>query len=91
MKTQVQTLVSMMRKGWVSTADAFNAGVTSYHRRLADFRKASSGITTNAEGMRLLSCYLVNGKPYKLQRMTMEIPTRWGKSKIVKYRLVAVK
>ena len=90
MKTQVQTLVSMMRKGWVSTADAFNAGVTSYHRRLADFRQDYWAIAADSHGQPM-RCYAVNGKPYKLQRMTMEIPTRWGKSKIVKYRLVAVK
>jgi hypothetical protein len=87
--SQVNVLISLLRSKWTGTAEAWGAGISSFHRRLADFR--TKHITCKGYGNDIFFGYEVNGKLYKLQRMTMEIPTRWGKSKIVKYRLVAVK
>lgn len=90
MKTQVQTLVSMMRKGWVSTWDACQAGVTSFHRRLSDFREDHISGAYTADNVFRWG-YLINGKMYDLIDRERTVKTRWGKAKIKEYRLVAVK
>jgi hypothetical protein len=87
--SQATVLISLLRSKWTGTAEAWGAGISSFHRRLADFRDKHFQ-SVDAFGWHE-ERYNVNGNIYKLQRMTMEIPTRWGKSKIVKYRLVAIK
>jgi hypothetical protein len=89
--SQVNVLISMMKKRWIGSAEAWDAGISSLHSRLAEFRQKHSWPYMCPKTDLMFTVYNINEKYYKLQRMTMEIPTRWGKSKIVKYRLLAVK
>jgi hypothetical protein len=88
--SQVNTLIVMMRKGWVSTDDAFRAGITSFHRRLADFRMRRSWRIENGT-LYPEEFYTISGKDYILKDRERQIFTRWGKAKIKEYRLQAVK
>jgi len=93
MQTQVQTLIKMLKRGWVSTGDAFNAGITSYHRRLADLREQTRTVYECESGEFTVagSPYRIAGKDYRLKERNRSIKSRWGRVTIKEYKLVAVK
>lgn len=80
--SQVKKLIHMMQRQWVSTMDAFNEGITSYHRRLSDFREQYPHIGKGR---------LIDGKYYHLELRQRPIETRWGEAKITEYRLKRAK
>ena len=85
--SQVQVLADAMKRGWLSTAGAFDLGITSFHRRLCDFRAAHWQIREVDDGV----TYLVKGKSYRLASCERNVKTRWGKTQIKLWRLVLVK
>jgi hypothetical protein len=92
-KTQVATLTAMMLRGWVSTADAFGAGITSFHRRLEDFREKYQvrRWDSSAQTWEYPHKCRIDGKIYLLTAKWQTVETRWGKSRIKLYRLAGVK
>ena len=89
--SQVNTLIVMMRKGWVSTDDAFRAGITSFHRRLTDLRNKHEQYLLVDDDPYPQYFMFINGKDYTLKDREREIFTRWGKARIKEYTLKLVK
>lgn len=87
---QVNALIRLLKTKWVSSADAFNSGITSYHRRLADFRQKHP-MTEFETDWSMINARIINGKPHILKSRWREVETRWGKTRIKEWRLVAVK
>jgi hypothetical protein len=89
--SQIDAIINMMKKGWTSTAMTQEAGITSWHSRLAEWRgravryyKGQWGDTSH--------CYQVGKDKFKLLERERTIKTRWEKSvKIKEYRLRAIK
>ena len=86
--SQVKTLIAAMRSGWVTSATAFSdLGVTSLHRRLADLRSTY----IHSYSFHGTPDYMIDGKRYRLLDEWKEITTRWGPTKVKRYRLARVK
>ena len=89
--SQVKVLIKMMQKNWISTADAFNAGVSSFHRRLSDFRESyHAQIILDTDGYARRAIKIGNGY-YQLIDKEEKITTRWGNATIKRYKLKRVK
>lgn len=90
MKTQIQALIAMMKRGWMSTAMAEAAGITSPGSRLSEFKR-NHGFRLSINGNRPV-LYEIGRKDYSLKSRDRTVMTRWGKAtRIREYRLQAVK
>ena len=87
--SQEKVLIRALKRKWVSTADAFNLGITSFHRRLADIRNNHWVVGDLANGQIYEGTrYLIDGKVYDLTSRPRQIKSRWGVVSIKEWRLV---